>query len=334
VADVTEHREIRSWLQLLPWPSGLDLIRRRQVRGASWRIGRSVTTDGELDGPDLARLALVRLLWLQRQTHRAVRTGNREAAIVLARTAMETAIAGLYCISVPEAATRYKAATGGSIKTLMADLISGLELLSPFELGESLTAAFGKGREPTVTEMSKQIADNDGPDTADGFNRLFYQPVSNMYVHAGAGSLSRHADPRTNRVRRTPMRLWTSRSAANVADFAVALLAVELVQPGSGEAALFREYATAHASRVRRPHAYLLRSIISDLSLHKFVQLAAILRRAHRTSAVDEAAVDALFAEVVEVFDGVDPQFIRVITDRAKERLIAGRVVTGPTPAV
>lgn len=43
---------------------------------------------------DFAQLALLRLLRLQRETRRAVRTRQREAAALLARTSMETCILG------------------------------------------------------------------------------------------------------------------------------------------------------------------------------------------------------------------------------------------------
>ncbi|PZG01485.1 hypothetical protein C1I99_07030 [Micromonospora deserti] len=50
----------------------------------------------------------MRLLWLQRETRRAVRTRQREAAALLARTSMETCILGLWCLHNPTAASKLR----------------------------------------------------------------------------------------------------------------------------------------------------------------------------------------------------------------------------------
>ena len=52
---------------------------------------------------DVARLALLRLLYLQQATRRAVRSHQDEAATMLARVAIETYITGLYCLYEPGA---------------------------------------------------------------------------------------------------------------------------------------------------------------------------------------------------------------------------------------
>ena len=46
---------------------------------------------------------MLRLLWLQRQTRRAVRGRHREAAAMLARASVEMLFLGMYCLAVPEA---------------------------------------------------------------------------------------------------------------------------------------------------------------------------------------------------------------------------------------
>src|SRR4051812_45141854 len=94
---------------VLPYP---DLPRRVRVR----RRARILATSNPLPhdeeqvtGEDLARLALLRLLFLQRETRRAVRTRQREAAALVARTGIETCILGLWCLYVPDAASRLRA---------------------------------------------------------------------------------------------------------------------------------------------------------------------------------------------------------------------------------
>jgi hypothetical protein len=60
-------------------------------------------------GLDFAQFAMLRLLFLQRDTRRAVRTRQREATGLLARTSMETCILGLWCLHKPDAASKLRA---------------------------------------------------------------------------------------------------------------------------------------------------------------------------------------------------------------------------------
>src|SRR5437867_5714754 len=83
---------------VLPYP---DPARRARVR----RHARNLATrdplpqdETAMTGLDYARLALLRTLSLQHETRRAVRTRQREAAALLARTSMETCILGLWCL--------------------------------------------------------------------------------------------------------------------------------------------------------------------------------------------------------------------------------------------
>jgi hypothetical protein len=52
-------------------------------------------------GPDAARLALHRLLYLQQATHWAVCSRQDEVATMLARVMIETYITGMYCLYEP-----------------------------------------------------------------------------------------------------------------------------------------------------------------------------------------------------------------------------------------
>jgi hypothetical protein len=66
--------------------------------------------DDATTGADAAKLALLRLLWLQRQTRSAARHRNGEATVLLARSLVEACILGLYCLHKPDAIPRLKAA--------------------------------------------------------------------------------------------------------------------------------------------------------------------------------------------------------------------------------
>jgi hypothetical protein len=80
-------------LAVLPVP---DLMTRIRIRRTAGRLATCDPWPGmAATGLDAAELALLRVLWLQRQTRRAVRSRQPEAAVMLARVTIETTITGL-----------------------------------------------------------------------------------------------------------------------------------------------------------------------------------------------------------------------------------------------
>jgi len=63
----------------------------------------------EATSAQTAQLAMLRLLWLQRQARRAVSGRHREAAAMLARASVEMVFLGMYCLRVPEAVSQLHA---------------------------------------------------------------------------------------------------------------------------------------------------------------------------------------------------------------------------------
>jgi aminoglycoside phosphotransferase (APT) family kinase protein len=86
-------------------------------------------TDDTASGPDAARLALLRLLFLQRQTRRAVRWRQREAAALLARSAAETCIVGLYSLHADDA-TKAFAAKDAAVLPRLFDILGAAGIVS------------------------------------------------------------------------------------------------------------------------------------------------------------------------------------------------------------
>ncbi len=81
---------------VLPYP---DLPRRVRMRHRAFglvTIERWPDDDDAVTGADAAQLALLRALYLQRLAHRAVRYRHSEEAALLARTAIDNVIVGLY----------------------------------------------------------------------------------------------------------------------------------------------------------------------------------------------------------------------------------------------
>jgi hypothetical protein len=124
---------------VLPYP---DLLRRARVR----RRARDLAArdpwpqdEAAVTGLDYATLALLRLLSLQHETRRAVRTRQRVAAALLARTSMETCILGLWCLHNPDAASKLRTS---EIKTAPAMLtfLSSTELIPDTLIRQALLA--------------------------------------------------------------------------------------------------------------------------------------------------------------------------------------------------
>ncbi|HEX6526568.1 MAG TPA: hypothetical protein VF070_42110 [Streptosporangiaceae bacterium] len=72
---------------------------------------------------DVARLAMLRLLDLQKKVHRLVFLRQREASVMMARSGVETLLLGLYCMRVPGAVARLHS---GNVKAL-GDTLAYLE---------------------------------------------------------------------------------------------------------------------------------------------------------------------------------------------------------------
>lgn len=208
-------------LAALPVP---DLASRYKVRPAAYSLARGCDPwpGMEASGADAARLALLRLLYLQQGIHRAVRSRQDEAATMLARVAIETYITGMYCLHEPGAVAKLQ---NGQLKMLRpmleflrepGGLLSGIphdvfdECIQRLEAG---TPANG----PTVWDMATRVDAATGSTIAISLYNRFYRPTSNFAVHVGAASLLRHVRS-DDRTARRPSRIWGRRAPARIAD--------------------------------------------------------------------------------------------------------------------
>lgn len=105
----------------LPCP---DLPARWQMRHeAVSLIGLQEWPGMNASSEDVAQLAMLRPLDLQKQVHRLVLLRQREASVMMARSGVETLLLGLYCMRVPDAVARLHA---GNVKAL-GDTLAYLE---------------------------------------------------------------------------------------------------------------------------------------------------------------------------------------------------------------
>jgi hypothetical protein len=236
-----------------------DPLRRRRVRAAARElIPEKAWSNDKVTGNEIARLALLRVLFLQHEVRRAARNHENEATAMLARASVEAAITGLYCVLVANAADQFDGETGRRAKGLLKGLAT--------DFGEDgvFDGAFnhlGSGRVPQLPGMVKQIIANGGPPKLSSLYDNFYTPLSSLYLHGGPIGLLRHVRPKSQKTRATSFPVWSRRSATQTADAMVGLLAAAIAPIEKPSHALFREYETAHWGVTWTPMFFIARGL-------------------------------------------------------------------------
>jgi len=113
-------------------------------RAAHMLVGSEPWPGNDATSIQIAQLAMLRLLWLQRATRRAAWLRQCEAAALLARAAVETCISSLYWLQTEDATARL---TGDNAKSLQKMLKAefGSTPLTP-EIIESLKREHSRGQ--------------------------------------------------------------------------------------------------------------------------------------------------------------------------------------------
>lgn len=275
----------------------------RTKRGA-FAVARS-PFEGETTSHDLARLALARALALQQETRQAARRGLRDAAPLLARSAVDACITGLYCVSCEGAASEFAGAGGKGVKNLLKDL-------SAESLGEDFLASvvadhFGTDKAPNVFEMTSRITEAGGPLIATALYRSFYAPLSTFYGHASPLSLMRHVELRGNAVRWRGWSVFGRRSSVRIADASMGILAAAVAGDDHRHQTLLAQYGEANVLAARPPLARLAVGVLSlrlrPRHIVNVIRGTAQLRRAIRDGEpLDRAVVRKLTADVQAMF--------------------------------
>jgi hypothetical protein len=252
---------------------------------------------------DAAQLAMLRLLWLQRQTRRAVRGRHREAAIMLARACVETLLLGLYCLREPKAVSQLHAA---NIKAL-GDAFAYFEYLDivPPDVIRQCAAMLGKpGPAPKVWHMAETIDNANADTTARDIYRRLYMPLSHFTVHAGGGTLIRHVR-RDEKLSARPSRSWNRRSPSRVADATTGILAAALAHEAGAPTRNLIRYAERHFKRALMPVAIMglagLGGPGKNSLLPRLVRAARPARDLHDYLSNGRAAADPLDARITYV---------------------------------
>lgn len=235
-----------------------DLVSRYRVRRTAVGLATYDRWPGmAATGADAAQLALLRLLFLQRQARKAVRSRQDEAATMLARVAIETLITGLYCVHEPDAVAKLQGEQMRMLPLLLeyltdagvipADVLA--ECISRLELG---TPARG----PSVETMAARVDAATGTSVAISLYKRYYRPASSFAAHAGATSLLRHVRG-DGRLARTPARVWGRRTPTRITDACAGALTAVLASRAGVPYQRAVRYADRHGERALTPVAVM-----------------------------------------------------------------------------
>jgi len=294
----------------------------------------------EASSAHAAQLALLRVLWLQRQTHRAVRGRHRDASAMLARASVEALLLGLYCLRVPDAITKLHADN-------LKSLIDGLAYLeetdiAPAQVIRDCVARIGQPSRMylSVWDMVKAIDAANGNTAARSIYRGLYIPLSNFTVHANGGTLLRHVRPNGN-LRRRPSRSCARRTPARVADAVIGLLAADIAQRAGAPHEELLAYANRHIERALMPMVVMaLGGVNGPPRPHRIREVISVVTETYSYLWTGPAAGDSIqtraafvrrrFARIVDFedsdipTDAFDP-FIDYVADQLA-RAVPGHV--------
>ena len=292
-----------------------DPLRRRQVRIAAKRlVPVKAWANNDVTANEIARIALLRVLFLQGETHRAARHADEEATVMLARASIETAISGLFCIYVPEAEKSFNGEAFKRMPRLLAGFAESFGLTGVFD------SAFGQLRSsslPPVTEMVKKIKANGGEAKIGSLHTDFYDQISTLYIHSGPLTLLRHVHPKTQRTRERPYSAWSKRSAVHMSDAMVGLLAATIAGNDCPDIDLFRRYMQVHYQVIRMPWGVIIPGLMVTRVNYRYLPdmfklIRFLVSKWKEGESFSEADVEKLIitlARLVE-FDPDDPTLV------------------------
>jgi len=239
----------------VPYP---DRRRRRAARRAAGDLIDCSPWPGDDATPiEIAQLALLRLLYLQREAHRCT-DQQREAITLLARAAVETAITGLYWLYGEQDIEPARSDNAKSFRRLMAPLADG-ETISEAMI-EEVAATIGSGKGlPSLRDMAEIVSKRSGHAAARDLYHRVYIPLSTFVAHPSGMALLRHVAA-DDELSEAPTSVWSARTARHVTDACMAKLALELAEQEGQPTKGLARYAEAHMRRTIAPFAVVLGS--------------------------------------------------------------------------
>jgi hypothetical protein len=317
---------------VVPYP---DPLRRRRIR----RAARSLISGGPWPGDgaqplDIVELSLLRLLWLQRATHRAARWRSPDATALLARASIETCIAGLYWLYGDDKVDRMRGQNAKSFQRLLS-FIADDDLITPRLISDVADTIGAPAELPTVRRMAEVVSEKTGQSFATDVYHRLYVPLSTFFSHPSAPALLRHVNSRDRRTD-APMHVWSPRTAAHTSDACLARLALAVAERTGRQEAPFMDYGNAHMRRSITPLAAMSgRAALTSVRWSKVVRAGRsliALRRyydsgegARADYAARKARTTEAIREMLSVLDnGVPQQQRELVIEHFAELLARG----------
>ncbi len=237
---------------VLPYP---DVVRRWKVRMRARRLIRFAPWPGNDATPlQLAQLCLVRSLALQRQTHRAVRWRQSEAAAQLARSSVENTILGLWCLHANQPMDRLRGSAGQAMKGVFKYLVEDDPLKTQL-VDLMVEEVGGDGALPNILDMAETVRKEIESELTTALYRRVYAPLSTCVSHANGLVLMRYLKSNGS-PRYRPSYPWNRRGPVRTADTCLGVMALAVSRQLEESPAVneyFDNYAKAHLSRTLAP---------------------------------------------------------------------------------
>ena len=239
------------WPLMRPYVPCYDPFERRRVR----RAARTLVTlrrwpGDEATSRDAAQLALLHLLELQHRVRVSSVLRQYEAAALLARTAIDTCIVGIWCLVEPGAVQRLNADAARSLTNLLVPFAKSMLLPA-----DAIRIAVAQIGEPKGLRSPQQQLDEiqkaNGPPGARILYELWYRPLSAFFAHGTGGALLRHMGV-NDEITDHAHFAWARRSPAHLADVCVGFLSAVFAGPDHPNYALFSKYIDVHDGRSAR----------------------------------------------------------------------------------
>jgi hypothetical protein len=236
---------------------------------------------------------------------------------LLARSAVETCILGLYCLVSEDAVPSLRSGLIGTTTNILRYLVD--DGLIPQDLVERVLAAvWPKGQSPTVWKMATVVESGPGGFQARSLYRRFYAPTSELFSHANAASLLRHVRP-NGQIHDRPSFPWTRRSAIHASDACLGILAGAIAKRAGVPAGSFGIYAEAHNIRTLTPLGVIvgvgLRRKLTLATMRSFAVVAREILDVYRYVRSPKALSDTPEERRVRVAAAFDHGFSFLVSD-------------------
>jgi hypothetical protein len=175
----------------------------------------------------------------------------RDEGALIARAALESCIAGLYCLYSGEAVSRLEATDAKAARKSISYLTDN-DLISK----EAIDAAFqALGAQGPVRPDLKALGDWLAKERDIHIGELYepyYVPLSHFFAHPTGFALMRHVRPDRSLTRR-PAFPWARRSAVRMADMCAGLMASAIAEESGHPDEYYATYADPHLNRLLTP---------------------------------------------------------------------------------